>query len=109
MASSVACRILSRSISSTLAQAIDQASACSRDQRLQALAACGTEFLGVTDADDRVRWIEDDRRRAHWTGERAAPGFVDASDQIHAGQCFTRFVVVKNAEYADNRLRLNVE
>ncbi len=66
------------------------------DEDFQLLAALGGEFLGVGQAVDGPRRIEDHRGRHHRAGQRSAAGLVDAGDQrargreisgIHTGFC----------------------
>ena len=50
------------------------------DQRRQRLAARFGEHLGIVEAVDRARGMQDHRRDRDGPGERPAPGLVDAGD-----------------------------
>jgi hypothetical protein len=67
------------------------------DQHREALTLPGFQRLGVGEAADRARGVEDDRCRDHGPGERPAPRLVDPRDaqphtHTHAHGVATRAV-----------------
>ena len=72
------------SISSTSAQATDHAIARARILIGELVALLGLEQLGIADAADATPRIEDDRGGDDRSGQRPAPGLIDAGAQAVA-------------------------
>ena len=81
IASSVACRMLSASISSTLASAMQQHSALARISSNSVRASRGVSCLESVRPLIGLQLVEDHRRGHHRPGQRAAAGLVDAGHQ----------------------------
>jgi hypothetical protein len=81
MASMVACRMLRRSISSTLASATAQASARSRISGARRSRAASLSFLESARPSIGRAGIEDHRSRDHRPAQRPAPRLVDPADE----------------------------
>ena len=73
--------MFSRSISATLASPIAQPTQRALIVSASSVAQLGPNLLGVVEAFQVERPVEDDHRRDHRPSQRPAPDFVGAADQ----------------------------